>query len=42
MIQGSQSLFGLVGTSDYEAMGVTFSRITISAGVYVKFGIAPR
>jgi uncharacterized protein len=42
LIQGSQSLFGLVGTSEYEAMGVTFSRITISAGVYVKFRIVPR
>ncbi|HEY0976768.1 MAG TPA: SIMPL domain-containing protein [Flavobacteriales bacterium] len=26
----------------YEEMGVSFSRITISASVYVKFGIAPR
>ncbi len=28
--------------ADYEPMGVSFSRITISAAVYVKFGIAPR
>jgi uncharacterized protein YggE len=28
--------------SDYEPMGVSFSRITITAAVYVKFAIAPR
>ncbi len=28
--------------NDYEEMGVSFSRITISASVYVKFGIAAR
>lgn len=27
---------------DYEELGVGFSRITVSAGVYVKFAIAPR
>lgn len=30
------------GGSDYEPMGIAFSRITISAAVYVKFGVAPR
>ena len=28
--------------NEYEEMGVSFSRITISASVYVKFGIAAR
>ena len=44
-VQGqSQSLFGAARevNTDYEEMGVSFSRITISASVYVKFGIAAR
>ncbi len=34
---------GLIPSMEsYEDMGVSFSRITISAAVYVKFGIAPQ
>ncbi len=40
LMEANTTLFGYAGADD--PMGVSFSRITISAAVYVKFGIAPR
>ncbi len=44
LISRQQSLFGVARevNTDYQEMGVSYSRITISASVYVKFGIAAR
>jgi hypothetical protein len=43
MRQQYSNVRGLTSSmADLEDMGVSFSRITISAAVYVKFGIAPR
>jgi uncharacterized protein YggE len=43
MRQQYSNVRGLTSSlADYEDLGVSFSRITISAAVYVKFGIAPR
>jgi hypothetical protein len=39
---GYHALVSARSGSDYEDLGVSFSKITISASVYVKFGIAPR
>ena len=42
LMNGQQSLFGLVSDGGDPEMGVSFTRITIAASVYAKFSIEPR